>query len=206
MTSESVGAIFLGWLLGVLSPLIVDRIRNRYQEDEIRDGVYSELRELRFTLLVAAYGFQSEFGKLDRSYYQWLIANLETCDINAESAKMLEVVKNIAAKDDSTFALLVGEMRAKPGVGLNVRKYRMPYFDSKVGSLGIFDERKIAAMLDVRAQLEMFNEIVDDARMYHRMTYELAGINHQQAVKSANSCYVDLASRAREIVTQQSEI
>ena len=50
--SESVGAIFLGWLLGVLSPLIVDRIRNRYQEDEIRDGVYSELRELRFTLLV----------------------------------------------------------------------------------------------------------------------------------------------------------
>lgn len=46
------GGIILGWLLGLLSPLIVDGIRRRRDAKSLRVALRSEFDELSYRLLV----------------------------------------------------------------------------------------------------------------------------------------------------------
>jgi hypothetical protein len=48
--------------------------------------------------------------------------------------------------------------------------------------LGIFDEATRAAILNVRTQLDLFNENVEQALMYQRMTFEVEDPQKHEAV------------------------
>lgn len=202
MTVSTVGAILLGWLLGLLSPIIVDRIRTRYREKEVKEGIFTELRDLRLRMAAAAYRFESRFGSFDRKLLNWVISIFEKYKGIPEADRLLESMKKYSVLDDKTLQEIGEHQKAKPGDALGVKKYRIPYLDSNIGELGIFDEPSRAALLDIRAQLDLFNEDIDEARLYHKMTFDLSDseTNHAIACQSLENCYRNLAQKARHIV------
>lgn len=153
MTIDTLGAILLGWLFGILNQLLIDAIRKCYRGKEVHQGIVTELSDLRLRMTAAVCVFESHNVMHD------------------------------------------------PNKGLSVRKYRVPYLDSNVGDLGIFDEQSRAEILDVRAQLEMFNEEVDEARVYQKMTFDLhdSVINHPIACQLVQNSYKNLGQRAKQI-------
>lgn len=200
MTIEAVGAIILGWLLGLLSPTIVNGIQRHYRQREIQQGIVTELADLRFRMAAAAWMFESRFGTYDRALVNWLIPILEGYKGPTEITQLLESVKKLATLDDQTFRAIAVHQKAKPGGGLNVKKYRVPYLDANIGQLGIFSEQARAAILDVRAQLDLFNEEVDEARLNYKMTFELTDpTNHAAAVQNVETCYKNLGQKAKHI-------
>lgn len=202
MTISAVGAILLGWLLGLLSPVIVDRIRRRHREKEVKEGIFTELRDLRFRMVVAAYRLESRFGSFDRKMLNWVTSILEKYKGVPEADRLFELIKKYSILDDKAFQAIVEHQRAQPGDALGVKKYRIPYLDSNIGDLGIFDEQSRAALLDIRVQLDFFNDEIDQARLYHKMTFDLSGSekNHAIACQSLDNCYRNLAQKARHIV------
>lgn len=201
MTIGAVGAIILGWLLGLLSPAIVNGIQRHYRQREIRQGIVTELEDLRFRMAAAAWMFETRFGTYDRAFVNWLIPILEGYKRRpTEITQLLDSVKKQAAFDDQTFRAIATGQKAKPGGGLNVKKYRVPYLDANIGQLGIFNEQSRAAILDIRAQLDLFNEEVDEARLNYKMTFELTDpTNHAAAVQNVETCYKNLGQQAKHI-------
>lgn len=56
--------------------------------------------------------------------------------------------------------------------------------------------------MDIRSNVDLLNEEVNEARFYFKLTYE-SGIseeNHRRAALGAEKSYQNLAARAREIV------
>ena len=51
---EKVLYILLGWLMGLLGPGIVERIRRKYRQKELIASVLSELGELQYTMAMLA--------------------------------------------------------------------------------------------------------------------------------------------------------
>lgn len=200
MTIGTVGAIILGWLLGLLSPVIVGAIQRHYREREIRNGIISELAELRFRMAAAVWMFEGRFGTYDRSMLSWLLSVLETYKGATDATQLRESVRKQVAVDDKTLQAVAEHQKAKPGGGLNAKRYRVPYLDANIGQLGIFDEESRAAILDIRAQLELFNDEVDEARLNHRMTFEIADReNHAAVVQNVETCYKNLGQKAKQI-------
>jgi len=208
MTIGTLGAIFLGWLLGMLSPPIVDRIRNRYKEQEVKRAIFTELRDLQLRLVFVTYKLEGRFGTFDKALLEWVTSVLESYKGMAKVDNLLELSKQYLAFDDRAFQAIAEHQKAQPGGGLNVKKYRAPYLDSNIGMLGIFSEQSRAALLDIRAQLDFFNEEIDEARMYHKMTFDLSGSekNHLVACQNVETCYRNLAQKARHIVERTGPI
>ncbi len=202
MTIETVGAIFLGWLLGLLSPLIVDAIRKHNREKEVREGIYTELRDLRLCMALAAYMFEIRFGTYDREFLNWIIPILKNYKGLIDTKQLPDIMETHVALDDKALLEIAERQKAQPGAGLIVKKYRIPYIDSQIGELGIFDEQSRSAMLEVRAQLDLYNEDIDEARQYYRMTFDLSGSdsNHSIACNNLDTCYKNLAQKAKHIV------
>ncbi len=63
--------LFLGWLLGLLSPIIVDAITKRHRNVEIRKAIISELGEARLAFAGSVYLLESRFGSYDRALLEW---------------------------------------------------------------------------------------------------------------------------------------
>lgn len=208
MTIDTLGAIILGWLLGLLSPMIVDTIRKRYRKKEVRQGIITELSDLRLRMATAVYRFESHFGTYDRALVNWLIPILENHNSQTEIGDCLKGIKEKAAFDDQAFHECAKRQKEQPYKGLSVKKYRVPYLDSNIGELGIFDERSRAAILDVRAQLEMYNEEIDEARLYQKLTFDLrdSEINHPIAYQLVQNCYKNLGQRAKQIADRIGQI
>ncbi len=184
----------------MLSPAIVSGIQRYYREREIRQGIITELADLRFRMAAAAWMYECRFGTYDRALIHWLIPILESYKGPNENTQLLELIRKQAAFDDNTFSAIAANEKAKPGGGLNVKKYRVPYLDANIGHLGIFSERSRAAILDVRAQLDLFNDEIDEARLNHKMTFELTDpTNHAAAVQNVECCYRNLGQKARHI-------
>jgi hypothetical protein len=201
MSLEAVGAILLGWLLGLLGPIIVGASQRRYREKEVREGILTELRDLRLRMAAAVYKLESRFGTYDRNLLQWLVTVFEAHTGPSDSTSILELLRKHAGLDDAQLQAVAERLSADASGGLGVKKYHVPYLDSKMGELGIFAESERAMILDIRAQLALFNEEVDEARMYHKMTFDMAGstVNHSIAETNVANAYRNLAKRARQV-------
>jgi hypothetical protein len=207
MTIGTIGAIILGWLLGLLSPIIVATVQRHYRHREIRSGIIGELGELRFRMAAAVWLFEGRFGTYDRTMLNWLVSVLESYKGATDATRLLDNVKKQAAYDDKTLQALAAHQKAKLGGGLNVKKYLVPYLDANVGELGVFDEESRAAILDIRAQLDLFNEEVDEARLNFRMTFEITDPgNHEAVVQNVENCYRNLGQMAKQIADRISSV
>jgi hypothetical protein len=51
---ETILAILLGWLLGLLTPAIAERIRRQYKRHELMNAVVDEMLGLQHTLATVA--------------------------------------------------------------------------------------------------------------------------------------------------------
>lgn len=83
-----------------------------------------------------------------------------------------------------------------------VKKYRVPYIESRLADLGVFDEESQALIIDIRSRFDLYNEEVEEARYYFKLTYE-SGIseeNHRRASQGVENSYRNMAQMARLIV------
>lgn len=154
---NSILLVLLGWLLGLLGPVIVDAIRRRYRNKEIRTAVLSELFEARFRLAGVVYVLESRFGTYNRQLLEWLLPLLEDHRGPNPSKSIAEEMRRQLTLSDDELAAIAQEQKVDPQGGLAVKTYRLAYIDSRVGNLGVFDEESRALILDVRSNIDLFN-------------------------------------------------
>jgi len=69
---EKIAYIVLGWLLGLLAPAIVERIRRAYRTADLQAAVFIELHEHQFVMALASYKLRDYTAQLTDDYLNWL--------------------------------------------------------------------------------------------------------------------------------------
>lgn len=103
---NSILLVFLGWLLGLLGPVIVDAIRRRYRNTEIRKAILSELSEARFRLAGVVYVLESRFGTYNRQLLEWLLPLLEDYRGPNANKQIAELMRKQLALNDAELATI----------------------------------------------------------------------------------------------------
>ncbi len=194
--------LIIGWLLGLLSPSIVLGIRNEYKRREVRSGIESELKELLNRMATVVSIIALRFGRYDKELVEWLIPLFEGYKGVNPSENILQLLKKQQKLDDKQFAEIVAYEKVDSELGLAVKKYKLPYLESKIGELSIFSEKSQRQALEILTNLHLFNEEVEEARFYFKLTYD-SGIseeNHLRASEGGNASYRNIGKRARIIV------
>ncbi len=200
--------VILGWLLGLLSPLIVLGIRNELRRKEIKKGIAAELIDARFRMASVVYITTIRFGNYNRELVKWLILVFEGYQGENPSENLLGLLKEQLKLDDNQFSEIVVHGKADPGAGLSVKKYRLPYLESKIAELSLFPQQFQRLALEILANLHLYNEEIEEARFYFKLTFEsgISSENHERAFEGGSECYRNLGERAKIIVERISKI
>jgi hypothetical protein len=197
--TEKLAFLFLGWLLGLLGPIISDAIRRRRENALGREALLSELREVGCMLAVAAYGVRMSQGTTSREFLEWLRKDLE---VHAASEQFQAFVPRLSAQlswspDDFTKATAYG--KSPEGTGSVLQRYSVPLLDSRVSALWTFDTSFQRDLLSVRQDLYLLDDLVAQSRKYMDMTFSNLENGNDKLVKDnftqACALYAERAQR-----------
>ena len=194
---EKIAFLALGWLLGLLAPVIVDAIKRGRENALGRDAILSELREVGGVLAIAAYGARMHRGKVDRAFLQWLSTDLERHAVSEHLCAMIPSLRQQLLLSDQNIANGAKYFAGKDGVSSVLQRYPVPLLDARVAALWTFDTSFQRRLLVVRQKMHFLDDIVERFRRYHDMTFgPLDSNNYARVVENIDQAYDLYAERA----------
>lgn len=201
-TLEKIAFLFLGWLLGLLAPVIVNAINRRREDDLGRKAIKVELTSLKVKLAIAYHTIAEHQGTMTRQSLQWIINHLSVASSDNEALAVSATLKKLLDASDDQLHQFFLSMKSKPGRSLTLQKYGTPLLDARVSALWSFDNDTQRTLLEIRSALDIASEIVDRARHFANLTFQnLENGNHALAVENVEDCYKQYAQQAKRIVS-----
>ena len=177
--------LVLGWLFGMLSPLIVDKARRERERKEVRVGIVTELLELQFRLAFVVYLLSIRHGTRDKEVINWLLPRVEQYPgAREEKAELIDGLKFLAARSDEEIKklTLIGQSNDPK----SFRKLAVPFLDSKLNYLSSFSVSFQYEILELRTDIGLYNEMVDEARLFFGLTFNPSSMDVNADVINSN--------------------
>lgn len=196
----------LGWLLGLLTPQIVDFVRRRYERGRIAAAITSELQEISERLSAGAYYIWNRHGLLSIAGLQWVANMLERAQYHPRHRRIAVNLRGMIANGPEKLRELNvrnAAERERRGTRVNVRRIETPYLTSVLPRLDVFPAGTRQALLSIDAQFKIYNEIVEECREYARLTFNpaITGQNRVAVLGNVTQAERAVAERAHYIVT-----
>ncbi|MFX0090795.1 MAG: hypothetical protein ACFFBD_03445 [Candidatus Hodarchaeota archaeon] len=194
--------ILFGWLLGLLSPLIVDLVKKHYKKNEIRAGIIAELDEIRARLIGAAFLLTPRYGTYDRDFINWMLPIIRDYSGTYFSQEVIERFEAISRYDDNQFqAWALTQRREAETRGMNLKTYSSPYIDSTIHSLSSFNAEFQKRLMEIKSQIKILNEEVETSTYYFRMTFDGSLTDENQRIirENLSSNYTNICGTYRRL-------
>lgn len=207
MPAQEILLLVLGWLLGLLSPAVVDAIKHRRESEHGRAAILNELDDLSVVLTLASLKAAQASGQTDRAHLEWLIARIGELPNPTAYADIVQGINSVLALTDDEIAIAHDWMAQNINTSPALQIYPAPLLDSRVSALWTFDTDLQRRLLTIKRNLSILDGIVLQIREYFRMTFDdMSSDNRMIVDTNMAQLYGNYAERARIIVNQILEL
>ncbi len=199
--------ILLGWVLGVLSSLFVDRIRKWLHKSETKKGILTELKDLQEYLTgLSVISTQrskqvtEEWARWVRPYYRryTLSKDLDYLQLNTKVASDVDKLNDQQFYEMMAIANTMPPEHSSP----TFTEITTPYFDAKYDSVSQFSQQFQVLVAKLKKEIAILNNYIRQTWFYHSKTFDkVSDINHDVIVANIEHNISIIATRARAIVT-----
>jgi hypothetical protein len=177
--------LVLGWILGLLSPVVADFFTKKRQLAEIRRGVLVELGETRFGLANTTLAVAGTVGAWDHDYLGWLKSVLDSYrgPRDEDRKPLQETVTGLLNLDEQQLAAAARSMGAPTSPAL--KKHRLPYLESKLDYLASLGPEAQRQLLEIQSQIGAINELLDDIRFCLGKSFDSLPPSTRQAIDAS---------------------
>lgn len=193
--------IILGWLFGLLGPSIQEKILRQYKKNNLRITLISELRDVCGRLIVSYYLIILHLGNCNKESFRWVY---DSCvSIQSSYLKNIEdAITGILKCEDKEFNTAMEACRGKENRSLSIKSFSLSFLESNLANLSVFDNRFTADIFKIRAQYNILNEEIENARFFYRLTFDPAAMNTNGDIIRQNlkESYEYVAKRSRIVI------
>jgi len=195
---EKLIILAVGWLLGLLAPVIVEKVKAERETNAVIAAIKNELNEVAYRLVLAAYNTAMHLGTVDRDFLKWVqdsITLYKGSETKENIAKLIEMKLSLAP--EQLTAITASE--AAQGIrSLVLVKFAVPFVDARVSAFHSLISIVQVQLLSVRADVRLLDDLVDQSRTYFNLTFgKLEEDNHTAVVENLRGVYVQYAKRCR---------
>jgi hypothetical protein len=199
----------LGFLFGMGGPIIHDRNRRRLDTQEFWQALLHELLELRLRMAFVALNVHIRHATLDLAFLKWIGKLCADHKGASDVTAVDELVQRLPALSDEEMTQTVAAFNARrnPNLRSSFKHYYTPVLTAKIAQLGSLPNRTQIILLEIVAQLAMFNEEVEHTMRFFDMTFEnVRAENHEIAIANYDAGSKNIARVAKAIADRISEI
>lgn len=202
------GGVILGWVLGLGSALIVDKVKGREKREVVQRGILTELREVAHRLLFVVFLTKRRHRKMDRNLLEWMQTQIDKYAGPNPKDGVLASVKGLLLQTDADLGKFAALEKATSATGLFQLSVETPYASTAILQADYLDSLFSQRVLDILAHIRMFNEIRENLLFYQRLTFEsrLGDENYKTVLQNAVVTEDQLSERARIVIEKISAL
>jgi len=192
--------LLVGWLMGLLSTLIVDAIRRHRQRKEIKQALITELQELQYRLASSVYLTTTKLGKCDREFLEWFLPIVELYKGPFKSDKTIEYAREALKWSDEQLAAVSEHSKNEDlNKGMGLKKYYAPLLDANIAHIGAFSVEYQNLLLTIHSRLSLINEEIDQYSFYFKETFNenMSSSNRRIILNNIDQCFSIISQQER---------
>ncbi len=193
--------VVLGWLFGLLSPGIAERIRRKHRRAEVMTAARSELRELQYMIGAVANRIRGHLGDVSNSFLDWLIPIVRDYHGPEADPALLGILEGSRRDltDDQRRQIHLGMSRR--GSALGLKDYSLPLISSMGAEISICPLEFQRGILRIMGQLDRYNQNAANLRSMFDKTFDpgLSDENRGLVISNLNRGYKELAEMCERI-------
>ena len=160
-----------GWLLGLLSPTVVQAITDKRKKREYFKCIRSELEELRYKLSFFSFQMNCDYGALNKPFLLWADTIQASYSGDQRSLEYKDAIAKWLAMGEAEFEQL-RKLARKDTIGKNLKKYSLPFLTSQIESLSLFTPTFQRLAFEVLGKLATMNEEVESAQYWLKRSFD----------------------------------
>lgn len=194
--------LLVGWLLGLLSPAIIESISAKRKLEPIKKQVRTELDEISRQLICITFLCAKDTSNLNTELITWCSKELSRLGSTDETQKIAESLKCFSKKTPSEIQAINNNQATKNFEGRSLKKYELPYTMAHSTFIHNFNIETQAVIWEVANRVQLLNQEVDVVRQYMFMTFDVSitGVNHIRIVSDLKKKYLFISKSCRAIV------
>ena len=204
-----VAYILLGWLLGILSPGIIGYISNYYKKNTLQRIIVGELKDLKKRMVLIPFLISSRYGTVDKKLLIWIKEQTQNFKELESDFGSKEYLKNgfakINIKNDKELIESLNHFnsfRKKDEPAFHFKKMITSVIDSNLMNIGTLDNEFLTKLLDIKFQINAFNEEIQNINEYLKMTFDsnITDVNHRIITRGIEKKNLLISEKAIYIV------
>lgn len=199
--------ITFGWFLGLLSHTVVMHIQRKYKKSDLKNAILSDLKNLAVRL-VAVYGLidihRGTKSKTSLEYSKTIYTKYRVnCPQN-----ILDGLEKLANSKKEELSALNVYLKAEENISLNLKKYFLYFIESVSGEFSLLPLEFQREILEIRAQLNMYNDQVDNVTFFYRSTFDPGCMKTNSEIIRLNldNNYKEVQDRCKVIINKICDI
>lgn len=205
LTTPELLGVVVGWLLGVVTAflgwvvtLFVGWARERHRRAAVERAVRTELQESAYRCALTVFAIGRDHGTLNRAALEWVLPEITRYAGPNPSAKVKSHVEQLLAlPDESLTAFLRSQERRGPS---HLVEEVVVYTPAVLKELHDLSPRFAAGVLDVLAQIRMFNDAAAVVHRFHEHAATAGDDAHAVSLlATSRHAEAEAASRARQV-------
>lgn len=120
----------------------------------------------------------------------------------------MEAIEKLLEAPAQQFEVLRDALKAKENIGLGLKSFSLPFTESILENIGIFDSRFQMDILNIRDQVILLNEEIELSMHYFHLTFDTSAMNTNGEIirKNIKKSYIVIQDRCRIIADRIEKI
>ncbi len=198
---EQISYIFFGWLLGLLGPIIVDKIKTEYTKKQFFSALCAECHDLQYRVAIVSFMLGQKYGNLDREYLAWILPIIKSYKGNEPSKSIEKLIDSLLDGNKKEFNALIYHMRAEEGVGLSLKTFSASFLESNMWLISQLPIDVQAKIHEFKNHLNTLNQEIVKSNDYLTMTFDssITDENHKRISSDIINKYVEIQGMCRRV-------
>lgn len=179
--------------MGLLSPTIINLVKERYDNKKFLVATKSELLELQFRLCLTGFILAQRYGSIDKEYLLEVKSILTKYNGEDASEPTVTLINDMLEANDEYFNTLIIYMRSS-NVNLSLMRHSTILIDANAMQISAFPIELQSKIYEFKNALNIYNQKVLFAQEKLNITYDssLSEVNRQIINANILELYADL--------------
>jgi len=198
--------LIIGWLLGILSAIVVEKIKQRSEKKEIKKGTITELRDSQIHLASVCYVTTFDYGEFNVDFLKWWkpyytsLINSGDYDYLSRNKSMFDKLFDLNETDLSAYKNIV-RANSNPKSSHIFKAMSTPYIDSKTGSISFFKEEYQSSLFKIKREIDFINNYGEQIWYYFTKTFDNPTQGNLQIINAnLDGTFSNVAKRSKTTV------
>jgi hypothetical protein len=165
-----IDSIILGWLLGILSPVIVSRITLGYKRKDLHAGIIKEINHIKLRLIFNLGLLSKRTGSYNQELATWLLKQYKSLDYN--DPLHIKAYRIEISATPQEFEVMKIRLSPPKGTGLTLQKVQLLFINMHLTDFSLFSSNFQSEIFELKSRIEILNSQIELAEKYFFMTLD----------------------------------